>query len=306
MEMIKRFGWFLLQKPWRAGLIAFLLSATPIFGIPFLSWIADVIIAFVTLRNGWRDGFIILGFSVLTPLIFGVTLDDGLIIVQQVLTGSLAIFVFALLLRHQASWRRVVEVAAWVGVGVVVLVHVFAGNVDAWWYKQINQAFVSMGRFADMNPKTAQPIIDAELAMLVPIATGLSIAWLLMVSLINLGIARWWQAMLFNPLGLRPELLSIRLGWSVVAGFCAALLAGTFFTATGWDYLMPFLAALVVSGLSMIHYFFDIRPSKSKWRLIVFYGVLILMSPYVLGFIVLVALNDSVLDLRKRLVKKEG
>ena len=159
-----------------------------------------------------------------------------------------------------------------------------------------------MGRFAGMDPEVAKPLIDAELAMLVPIATGFSTAWLLVVSLINVGIARWWQAVMFNPVGLRPELLSIRLGPSILLGFGVTLAVGAFIAPIGWDCLPPFVAALAVAGLSVVHYYFDKR--KSTIGLVIFYLAFILVSPYVGGFVVLIALNDSVLNLR--MFKKEG
>ena len=111
---------------------------------------------------------------------------------------------------------------------------------------------------------------------------------------------------MFNPAGLRPELLTIRLGLSMVAGFAIALSVGAFVSPIGWDFLPPFLGALVVAGLSVIHFYFDKREQKGKFGLVVFYLFFIIMSPYVGALVVLIALNDSVLDLRKRLIQKEG
>ena len=133
----------------------------------------------------------------------------------------------------------------------------------------------------------------------VRIITGAVTVFLLSISLGNLFLARWCQASTFNPGGLRSELYQIRLP-TVDAIIFAVLLLGLL---TGidliWDLVPIICFPFVIASLSLIHRVASV--SKKWWLWLgIFYLLLIGFFPIMLKVLVLLALTDSVFDIRAR------
>ena len=131
-------------------------------------------------------------------------------------------------------------------------------------------------------------------------ATGLLVAVILVYNvLLHLVFARWWQAYIFNPGGLKIELHQIRM--SRVSG----LLFIVVYALWAWQYPVgvdgiPILyACFFFAGLSLIHWF--MQPLKKRWLwLLLTYIVIILSIRQSIGLISFLAMLDAWLDIRKR------
>ena len=112
-------------------------------------------------------------------------------------------------------------------------------------------------------------------------------------------LARWWQALLYNPGGFRLEMWQLRLSPAVTIGLVAMMLL---LSKIGGDYrfwavmcVMP----IVIAGLALVHGVVGRLGLGRAW-LIVFYVALLMLRPLWVALI-LIAIVDSWIDIRRRL-----
>ena len=119
--------------------------------------------------------------------------------------------------------------------------------------------------------------------------------------LLSLYIARWWQAILYNPGGFGREFQGIYLG-KVTA--VVALGIGTAAALAGSDMLLAMLVVMITlylnQGLAILHAIFVGKNLNRLW-LFPIYLVLLLIQP-VLVLLALTGLADTWIDLRRRLI----
>ncbi|NNL57625.1 MAG: hypothetical protein HKO71_07720, partial [Pseudomonadales bacterium] len=147
---------------------------------------------------------------------------------------------------------------------------------------------------------------DAELQALERIGapSGLQIMGMLallqaMTTLFSVVVARWWQALLYNPGGFREEFHQMRLqrlhALLLVAGFVALVAVPDY---SFWAWL--FIAPLLVAGLALVHGMADIMGWPARW-LVIFYLLAFFIFRPLLALLAACAVADSALDFRSRL-----
>lgn len=268
-----------------------LLVAVITAGIPMFFWISAAVVGLVTLRRGLRDGTTILLGALVPGLIVG---WYGEIMPAPALVG---VTLLAALLRAGASWNWTLCAAAMMGL-------LFGGGlytVGSGYLVQVETLL------AQVFEGVALPAAENGAAMIVlPTAADIAgmFGFFLSVTLvICLIIARWWQALLYNPGGFRVEFHALRLGPMQVMGLMlvAALLLsmGPTFRLWAWVALVPML----FSGLALVHAMFAAR-GWSGWMGL-FYAALLFLPP-MRQFLVVLAAMDGWLDFRRRWHKPPG
>ncbi len=285
--------------------------------IPVIGIIGILYAAFITLVKGVVEGAIFTLASILPYIItFAITGTNestspslvawaavGVAILSNVLT-----WIFAVMLRRKTSWSLILQIAALVGVLVISVIHLIYPGVTDWWgvelqsyYKQAASVTTGVLKSGPSIPTDAQ--LEA-ISATKQYATGLMVAAILFNALLQLIVARWWQALIYNPGSLRRELHNIRL--STLAGllFLVSFVLSYLGNSVVLD-IMPVLYILFgAAGLSLIHYFFGLIRSPTKWFwLSVFYIALIIALPTSLFLISILALLDVWFDVRKRVRK---
>lgn len=285
---------FVMRGRRQAILVALLFTVLPLLG-----WVADAIVALVTLRKGTKEGAIVLIWVILPGTILGL-MGYSQVWLYGVLGGTVVTYGFAVLLRHFNSWSMVLLIGAILGVIAVVVVHILVPDIAQSWSKDIAvyiQSLRDQGNF----PVKAQDMQKGG-EFLVKIATGLQAAVLLLSDLFSLLIARWAQALLYNPDGLRTELYNIRLGFVAVAMLAVIILGSLGGIDAATDSLPVVLLIFMLAGLSLVHAFFAAIDQK-LW-LVIFYALLVVLFPYMIGMLVMLALLDTWWNFRCRFHSK--
>jgi hypothetical protein len=137
------------------------------------------------------------------------------------------------------------------------------------------------------------------------IMTGVVAATLLLTAMINLSLARWWQALLFNPGGFRQEFHSLRLDWRVAAAILpvavmSSLLSEGPVQGFAQDAMVLVMALFSVPGLALLH---AVVAHKKIHRaaLIAVYVLMVFILPQMVMILAATGLTDSWLDFRRRL-----
>jgi hypothetical protein len=265
--------------------------------VPLLGWVSNVIISLVTLRKGAKEGAIVLLWLIL-PIVVVAGLSNPWIALYNIVGGSLFSYLLALVLRQTQSWKKVLEVGMWVGLLAVLLAHLLMPNVDVFWSKQLGHYAVLLKEQWNFTVNTQQ------LQFFVKFATGFQAAFLWLGVLINLVLARGLQSMLYNPGQLRPELEAVRLSrWDALAFLLIAVASLQKF-ALAQDVLPVMFLAFILAGLSVVHAVMRLKKPFFKGWVIVMYGLLMVFFPYMIAVLAVIALADTCLDFRHRVLPK--
>lgn len=264
--------------------------------IPFLGWVGDVIVALVTLRKGPKEGALVLLWVVLPGVVIA-SLGYSQLWFYDVIGGSVVTYGLAVILRS-SGWSMVLQCGAVLALIGVFAAHIWTPTLAHDWFSEItlylnatNQQF-NLG----IEPNTLQQLA----IQLTKIATGMQFGLLLLADLFNLLVARWWQARLYNPEGLKIELCAVRLGFFPVCILVLILLGSFAGMAVAVDSLPVVLLPFILAGLSLLHGLLAITKVSKLW-LIGFYGLLVLFFPYLGALLVIAALADCCWDLRRRI-----
>ncbi len=253
-------------------------------GSLMFAWVGAAAAALVTLRKGMTEGAFVVFWALLPAiavLVYGQDVGPLCMLLVSAVTAEV--------LRSSRSWPLALCSA------------VVGGLVSAWaLYYGAQDYLVSV-------LATVQPVLDQLQAQsrgqLPQILTGdiaavigsSTVLW----SGLAVMLARWWQAILYNPGGFREEMWSLRLPAVLTVSLVAAMLllsqAGEVYRFWGVMCLLPLIAA----GLSLVHGLVG-RFSLGRVWLVVFYIALLLFGP-LWAVLILTAIVDSWIDIRGRL-----
>jgi hypothetical protein len=287
--------------------------------IPIIGIIGTLAAALVTLVKGIGEGAALM-FAATLPYIlsfFMVGNHDvalplaawaavGVAVLSNALTWAFAAMMF-----RKASWSTVLQVAALLGVLVISVIHLAYPDVSDWWGVQLQtyyeqaQAVTKQLKDATAGTAVTVPTLGDTQVEAIQVtrhyATGLMTAAILFNAVMQLIVARWWQAMVFQPGSLRRELHGIRLSKLAGGLFILSLVLSYFGNSVISD-IMPVLYLLFASaGLSLIHYLFGLMRSPMVWFWLTFMYISIIFAlPISLWIVGILGLIDVWMDIRKK------
>lgn len=275
---------FIMRGRAQAALVAFLGSGLPL--------ISPATVALVTLRRGPNEGTLVLVWALLPMVIMLVLGQLGL---SLVLASLVVVYAAAVLLRNTISWATTILGLVAISIGLALSLMLIApdsiGNLTGLFNKLLEQV-----QTQSADGQILQPIGQVFVVGMIAYAVVLN-------GLLGLLLARWWQALLYNPGGFQAEFHQLRIQ-KVPAIVC---LAATLYCFTqGTDYLAwinVFALPLLITGIALVHSVVKTRKLETYW-LVLFYAALLLFSHIVVLALAIVALADSWLDFRGKLVPK--
>lgn len=247
--------------------------------IPLVNLLNPVVVGLVALRKGPREAALLFVWAVLPVAAWAAAGD---VVPLMMLIG---ISCLAVLLRESESWELVLLAAIVVGLVVEFYFRLQPAVLDV----LINQVDVYL-------QNNNQQGIDREQVRNVMVSVMGAVYMFL--SIVLLMLARWMQAALFNPGGFQQEIHHLRIEQKVALGLVTAMLLISFggFVPSGW--VLYLVMPLIISGIALVHGVVALKKMPVMW-LVTFY--LVLMLPYMVQFLVLLALIDSWYDFRTRL-----
>jgi len=303
---LQRLTSYLLEHRFRALLWVFFGTFVPVIGV-----FGIVIAGLVTLCKGAYQG-ILLTLAATLPYVMSVYFSGDLqagqplflwVAVAVAVISNLLTWVFAVMLRGHMSWSQILQVAALLGGLVVSVFHLLNPNVTDWWALQLSTYFTEVHNMTGAL-KSQAALSDGQAQVIDNVkyyATGLIAVAVLLNSVLQVVMARWWQTIIFYPGKLRRELYSIRLSYLASILFVAGVLLSYWGNIVVLD-IMPVLYALfAVAGLSLLHALFYQGKRQGWFVMILLYLGLIWLFPLSVILISAVAFLDSWFDFRKRL-----
>ncbi len=303
---LRRFTDFILQSRMQAILVACALAVVPVIGS-----ISIVIAALVTLRKGQLEGaFVVIAAtlgSLLQYVIYPAANESNMLMVGifVLIASNVLTWLFAVILRRYQNWSLTLEIALVVGVMAVFVLHLIYPEIQGWWQTQLSNYLAQATSVIDTVKPDAETIaLQAELVNVMKrYATGLVMASVLFNALLQVLIARWWQAVIFNPGGLREELYRVRLSYATAALFMLGLALSFWGVEVVIDAMPVLLMVFFVAGLSLIHCIAG--PWKLGWvSLILIYLAIMWLFPWSIAVVALFALVDTIVNVRQKIHEK--
>ncbi|OBS08729.1 hypothetical protein [Acidihalobacter prosperus] len=294
--LTRRLAAFVMSGRWQAVVAAVLLAVAGVL-FPPLALISAAVVALVTLRHGFDQGLIVLGWggaaiAALAALLLGAPLTGVIYAVAQ----WLPVLLFAQLLRGSASWATVMTVLAAVGLAIVLGVHLLVPDTAQVWTELLQRNLGELFKRAGMGPAE----VTATIARAAHYATGAFAMSLVLSVSLSLMLARAWQASLYNPGGFRDEYTRWRLG-VVLAGFAALLvvLILVMHNALLVELAMVVLTPFLLQAIGLLHGLVRQGGMSVGW-LVGLYVLLFLAPPQMGSLLAAVGVVDSFADLRTR------
>lgn len=245
-------------------------------------FISAATVALVCLRLGSREGGIVLLWALLPAALIAL---QGDLFALYLLLGS---FGLALRLRQRASWPEIILLATGLGVLIQLSLALQPGYLA--------QLEVQAQRvFDDLASQGATQVGAQEM---LDVMVGFYGAFHVLSIVGSLILARWWQAMLYNPGGFRAEFHALRFDPRAMLALVGLLALGMSGALPGQGWGMLFTIPPLFGGLAAMHGVVGVKKLGAHW-LALGYLTLVLMYPG----IVALGLMDSVFDFRKRVAK---
>ena len=210
-------------------------------------------VALVTLVHGYREGlFNLFVATVILAVFTGIALNQPTIGMELALKFWLPAWFLASIVITRKSMSLAIVVAAAICC-LLVLGFYFFTDPAAYWYEVINKDFIPMlksfGLQIQEGPKTEELWRFMSKRM-----TGSNVASFLALQTMSLLLARWWQALLYNPGGFANEFRQLRFG--LVAASIALVVTIIAITTTSEIALNLFYVVIVLmmfQGLAVVH-----------------------------------------------------
>lgn len=283
--------------------------ATTVLGMlsllfPLIGLLGTASVGLVSLRQGLKSGAMTaagatLASGLLMFLIFGNPLPAvGFLLLQWLPIGLLAG-----LLRSSRSLTLATHAA--LGFGILALAAQFLsiGNPAEFWREQLEpmaQRFVEAGLFDQLQSV-------GVVAQLAPLMCGVVAAGIVLQLLLSLYLARWWQALLYNPGGFSAEFRQLRLhrGLGMAGGIVLAFWLIPGIALPVWMNCLGLivLPLFLLQGLAVAHGVFGVMQGSKRW-LVATYVLLLLFLPQMTMVLVTIGLLDVWMDFRIRFPRK--
>jgi len=265
-----------------------------------LSLLSGAAVALVTLRLGSREGILLISLSLLacgtlSYLIF----SDILPALVFALVLWLPMWLLGMLLRVTRDLSLTVQAALVISAILAAVMYLFIGEPAKFWQQILAESMQSLSGAQDMQLSEAE--LQSFIAELSQWITAIVVAGYFLQLLAGLFIARWWQALIYNPGGFGEEFRA--LGYQrplAVLTIPFVLLVG-FSQPAEWVQTLTLLlvSAYAVIGLAVMHAVLHNTASAKFW-LGGIYVLLFIAMPYVLPALAMTGFADAWVNLRRK------
>lgn len=273
-------------------------SVTALLSLIFfpLSYISAAVVGLVTLHIGTRQGLVVAAISgALMAALAQLLVGSFLPALAYLLLLWLPLWWIASRLRRGERLSLSLLQSAVFGVVLIAGFYLVLDDPAAWWRVLLDESFHIIFQGENEIDSNQLSLMIEQMATLM---TGMMAVAFLLHLLGSLFLARWWQALLFNPGGFGIEFREIRLG-RIAAGVTLGLLivAFTMGGALLIDLLLIMGMLFMLQGIAVVHGLVYNRKAHQGW-LIGQYALLIVAMPQTVMTLALAGLIDNWFNFR--------
>lgn len=283
---------YVMRGPMQAILVASVAGILALL-VPLFSYLSGAAVGLVALRVGpSRGALIALGATAAVAALTGLLWQNPLPGLALLFGVWLPVIGLAVSLRRTVSLPRTVLLAGIFGAGLVLGIHVAVDSPAEWWLQSLTELLNG-----ELPKETVPEDVFGQVAGIMTGVVGAAFSLSVLGSLL---LARWWQAMLFNPGGFREEFHGLRL-WRHLSAVTLVLLTLVLVGGPGagpaLDLLMVAGMLHVLQGIAVVHGLVGRTGSSVGW-LVGMYVLLLVAMPQAVITLALAGFADSWFDFR--------
>lgn len=272
---------FAMKSPVNTGILAALFAA-----VPMLYLFSAALVALTTLRHGLTAGTRILVVALIGGLVSWQMSGLPMSLVVLVLGALLAV-----VLRATQNWNQTLLLGAVLGLILAII-------AQALFQTQFSAVIDSIQSVIATNGSNSPEwrLMEA----IKPIAGYLVMSSQLAETIGALLLARYWQAGLYNPGGLKAEMHGLRFTVQEVVVLAVAVVLALLIQPAA---IMLFGIPLIVVGLATVHGIVAKLKLGGQW-LVALYIALIMFNQIIVPLLIVLVLVDTVFDIRSRITER--
>lgn len=292
---------FLADYVMRGRMQAILVTAvmallTPV--LPLLAYLSGAAVGLVTLRIGPRQGLVVIGGAMLALAIMGgLMFGNPLPGIGFAMVLWVPVWMLTANLRRTVDLAQSVKLAGLFGVMLVVGIYLATDNPVIWWKDALQKVLAPALEGA---AKERIDEISAAVAVTAQVMTGFIGGLMGLTVLGCLFIARWWQAMLYNPGGFQSEFHQLRLGrgFSLItlAAGILLLVSSSQSVPIATDLLVVMVMLFMIQGLAVSHYLVARAGANAGWLVALY--VMVILLPQAALTLAIAGFTDNRFDFR--------
>lgn len=273
-----------------------------LLSLPFapVSIVSSASVALVTLRRGAKEGLYVLLCACLAAGLLSIALNIGY---QFVLMYGLVlwtpVWLISTILREGRSLSIAIEISVILGLLAVLAFYLYQGQPAQLW-SQILSAMIEP--ILESSPEAPAEQIQQSVQLFAHFMTGAIAAGTVYSLLFGLLLARWWQAVLYNPGGFRTEFLALtghkQLAFSTLLLLGLASLTSGTFSELCWNLIVVLIVLYTFIGTAVMHTAF--ASMKTARFMVPLLYITLSVIPHLMIVVALCGLLDQWLDLRKK------
>lgn len=276
--------------------------------VPPLAVFTTAGVALVTLVHGYREGLYSLVIATVVMAVFtALSLGQISIGIEFAVKFWMPAWFFASIVVFRASMSFAILVAGALSCLLVLSFYMFA-DPAAHWLELINKQLLPMLKDAGIKMQTGEKA-EALWLFMSQMMTGSALALFLILQSMSLLLARWWQALLYNPGGFAKEFQQLRFGAvtsNIVLALC--LFAITVASELALNLIIIVVVLMMIQGLAVIHNLVSQRKLGVAWLSGLYFLIIFTLQMGAIGILLVavIGLSDNWLNLRLRLGAKKA
>jgi len=290
---------FILKGYSQAALVAASMAMLGLL-LPPVAWLSGAAVALVTLVNGHRNGLLVTAIAGIGTAAFaGLILSIPELAIYYILLVWLPVVMVAVVLRQTVSLVLCLQLIAGVSLFGIVVLYVFFPDFGEIWRSSLNLVADDLVANSDGTLDTEQ--LKRLIDQIVRLLPGFFASSFMIGTMLSLYVARWWQAVLYNPGGFGKEFRAINLGKAtaliaLVIAITASLIKADILSAM----LLVVFALYLNQGVAVLHAVFAGRQLNAVWLFMIY--LLMFFIPHIVVLLALAGLADTWIDFRRRLI----
>jgi len=290
---------FILKGYSQAALVAASLAMLGLL-LPPVAWMSGAAVALVTLVNGHRNGLLVTAIAGIGTAVFsGLILSIPQLAIYYVLLVWLPVVMVAVVLRKTVSLVLCLQLIAGVSLLGIIVLYVFFPDFGEIWRSSLNMMADDLiaNSNGTLDNEQLQLIIDQVVSLL----PGFFASSFMIGTMISLYLARWWQAVIYNPGGFGKEFRAINLGKATAFIALAIAITASLIRADIFNAMLLVVFALYLNqGIAVLHAVFAGKQFHAVWLFMIY--LLMFFIPHTVVLLALAGLADTWIDFRRRLI----
>lgn len=289
---------FILKGHSQAALVA---ASTAMLGLllPPVAWLSGAAVALVTLVNGHRNGLLVTAIAGIgTAVLAGLILSLPELAIYYILLVWLPVVMVAVVLRQTVSLVLSLQLIAGVSLLGIIVLYLFFPDFGEIWRSSLNMMADDLiaNSNGTLDTEQLQQIIDQVIRIL----PGFFASSFMIGTMLSLYVARWWQAVIYNPGGFGKEFRAINLGKATALIALAIAITASIINADIFNAMVLVVFALYLNqGVAVLHAVFAARQLNAVWLFMIY--LFMFFIPHTVVLLALAGLADAWIDFRRRL-----